>query len=250
MTDVVLLYDADCPHVEDARRNLVEALERSAAPRRWRELLSTDASTPEKWRGYGSPTILVAGEDVAGEPPAVGGRSCRMYRDGNGRNQGVPPVEMIAARLSLAGSDRESVARNRSSVGRLAGMVPALGVGLLPVGLCPACWPVYAGLVSALGLGFLMDAQYLLPITGAALLLALAALAFRARRRRGYGPFAVGLAASVLILIGKFALASDLVLYAALTVLVGASLWNAWPKRKATAVAAGCSKCAATSPTP
>lgn len=250
MTDVVLLYDADCPNVEDARRNLLQALERSATPRRWRELLSTDAHTPEKWRGYGSPTILVGGEDVAGEPPAVGGRSCRMYRDENGRHQGVPPVGMIAARLSLGGRDRESVARNRSSVGRLAGMVPALGVGLLPVGFCPACWPIYAGLASALGLGFLMDAQYLLPITGAALLVALAALAFRARRRRGYGPFAVGLAASVLILIGKFALASDIVLYAALTVLVGASLWNAWPKRNATAVAAGCSKCAATSPTP
>lgn len=160
--------------------------------------------------------------------------------------QGVPPVEMIAAGLSWARGVRESAPRDRCVAGRMAGMVPALATGLLPFGLCPACWPVYAGLVSALGLGFLMDAQYLLPITGAALLLALMALAFQARNRRGYGPLVIGIVASALILVGKFALASNPVLYVALVGLVAASIWNVWPIRGTAAVATSCPNC----PTP
>ena len=87
-----------------------------------------------------------------------------------------------------------------------------------------------------MGLGFLMETAYLLPLTAAFLALAVVALGFRARRRRGYGPLAVGLAAAVLLLVGKFALDSGVAVYAAVAALVGASLWNAWPARPATGV--------------
>jgi|GEM_PF-2330127 len=33
-----------------------------------------------------------------------------------------------------------------------------------PQGRCPACWPAYAGVLSALGLGFLLESAYLLPM--------------------------------------------------------------------------------------
>src|SRR5436190_1846488 len=81
-----------------------------------------------------------------------------------------------------------------------------------------------------MGLGFLMETAYLLPLTATFLALAVFALGFRARRRRGYGPLAVGLAAAGLLLVGKFVLDS------AVAALVGASLWNAWPARPATGV--------------
>lgn len=108
--------------------------------------------------------------------------------------------------------------------------VPGVGLSLLPKIVCPACWPAYAGLLSSVGLGFLIpNAVYLLPMTAAFLVLAMGMLAFRARRRRGYGPFALGTIAASLILLGKFSLASNPVLYAGLGLLILASVWNSWP---------------------
>jgi hypothetical protein len=76
-----------------------------------------------------------------------------------------------------------------------------------------------------------METTYLLPLTALALVLALAALGFRARRRRGYAPLAVGSLGAVLLLLGKFILDSDLAVYSGVAALIGASLWNAWPVR-------------------
>jgi len=108
--------------------------------------------------------------------------------------------------------------------------VPGVGLSLLPKIACPARWPAYAGLLSSLGLGFLIpNAKYLLPMTAAFLVLAVAMLVFRARRRHGYVPFALGILAASLILVGKFSLASNPVLYAGLGLLILASVWNSWP---------------------
>ena len=107
---------------------------------------------------------------------------------------------------------------------------PGIGLSLLPKIACPACWPAYAGLLSSIGLGFLVPNQtYLLPLTVAFLLVAVGTLAFRARRRRGYWPFALGILGASLILLGKFSLASNPVLYAGLGLLILASAWNSWP---------------------
>jgi hypothetical protein len=55
-------------------------------------------------------------------------------------------------------------------------------------------------------------------------------LAFRASRRRGLGPFCLGLTAAVLALTGKFYWDSAPATYAGVGLLVLASLWNAWPR--------------------
>lgn len=73
--------------------------------------------------------------------------------------------------------------------------LPGIGVALLPKLFCPLCWPLYAGIVSSVGLGFLIGTTYLLPLTGAFLALTVGVLAFRANQRRGYGPLVLGLAA-------------------------------------------------------
>ena len=111
--------------------------------------------------------------------------------------------------------------------------IPGVGLSLLPKLACPFCWPAYAGLLSSVGLGFLISARYLLPVTAAFLVVAVGALAFRANRRRGYRPFLLGLFAAVAVLVGKFWWESNLVMYAAVVVLVIASVWNAWPHRAA-----------------
>jgi hypothetical protein len=111
--------------------------------------------------------------------------------------------------------------------------IPGVGVSLLPKLACPLCWPAYAGLLSSVGLGFLISTRYLLPVTAAFLVVAVGALAFRANRRHGYGPFVLGLFAAVGVLLGKFWWESNPAMYAAVAVLVIASVWNAWPHRAA-----------------
>lgn len=127
----------------------------------------------------------------------------------------------------------------------LTAVAPGFGASLLPVGACPVCWPAYAGVLSAVGLGFLLEKTYLLAATGAFLLVAVASLAYQARSRRGYGPFVLGAFGSAVALSGKFALSLDSLLYLGLALLVGASLWNAWPRPVASS---SCSACRAEEP--
>jgi hypothetical protein len=69
----------------------------------------------------------------------------------------------------------------------------------------------------------LINSHNLLIVSALFLLAAVAALAFRAQQRRGYGPTVVGLAASLAILSGKFYLESAATMYAALGILIAAS---------------------------
>jgi hypothetical protein len=122
---------------------------------------------------------------------------------------------------------------------RTAAVLPGIGVALMPKLICPLCWPAYAGLLSAVGLGFLINSRNLMIVTVLFLIVAVTALAFRARQRRGYGPAFAGLAASILILFGKFYMDSPSTMYAALGVLIAASVWNSWPVR----LTASCPQC-------
>lgn len=112
-------------------------------------------------------------------------------------------------------------------------VVPGIAASLLPKVVCPACWPAYAGVLSALGLGFIpLSTKYLLPLTAGFLIVAVAALGFRARQRRGYTPMLLGVLASAAALYGKFSLESNSVMYAGLAALIAVSVWNTWPQNK------------------
>lgn len=111
--------------------------------------------------------------------------------------------------------------------------VPALGAGLVPVGACPVCMAATAGVVSSLGLGFLLETAYLLPLMTGFLGAALLALGYKATARRGFGPLSVGILSAAAILTGKFVVSSDIALYAGLAGLTSAAVWNAWPIKAA-----------------
>jgi hypothetical protein len=229
--DIELIYDFDCPNVAKARTNLVAALAAVGREPIWTEWDRGAADSPSYVRNYGSPTVLVNGQDVSGEPSGEGGSCCRLYRSGSNRFDGAPSVEQVVAALqsNVAISTRDSapVVAWKSSLVTL----PAIGATLLPVGLCPACWPAYAGLLSAVGLGFLLDATYLFPLTAALLAMAVGSLAIGAKSRRGYGPFVSGVAASALVLVGKFVYQSNAAMYLGLAVVITNSVRNAWPVR-------------------
>jgi mercuric ion transport protein len=111
-------------------------------------------------------------------------------------------------------------------------VLPSVVLALLPRLACPCQFPAYAGLLGSLGLTFLMQTMYLFPLTAACLTFAVGGLAVRAKSRQGYAPFWVGLLAAMLLMIGKFIIASDRTVYVAIAVLLMASFWNSWPSNK------------------
>ena len=116
---------------------------------------------------------------------------------------------------------------------RYLSVLPSVVLALMPRLACPCQYPAYAGLLGSMGLSFLTQTVYLFPLTAACLTFAVGGLALRAKLRRGYAPFWIGLCASIGLLVGKFVLASDVVVYLAIIVLLAASCWNSWPKKRA-----------------
>ena len=101
MPVVELLYFPGCPHVVAAREQLRRAFTAAGLAASWTEHDVT-ADAPAHVRGYGSPTILVDGCDVAGAGP-VEGASCRVYA--GSEVSGAPPLEAIVAALRGAPND-------------------------------------------------------------------------------------------------------------------------------------------------
>ena len=232
MLEIDLIYDADCPNAGPARINLRRALELAGLPGRWREWTRTDMATPHELRRFGSPTILVNGRDVAEGQPLDGTGACRIYQDESLQHRGVPGVSMIFA--ALHGKPEEgSLPGARSRLLSTLAVVPGTLAAFLPALTCPACWPAYAGLLSSLGIGFLWEGPYLLPITVALLGIALAALAHGASQRRGYGPLALGGIGSVAVILAKFLFYRPWFAAVAAGLILAASVWNAWPKKMA-----------------
>lgn len=231
---VELIYDADCPNVNEARKQLLLAFTETCIEARWQEWERGAPESPAYASSYGSPTILIDGEDVAGISPTEGADCCRIYQDGKGGLGGVPPVDSIARKLreSSRKSPDENVGTEpkRGFLRSTLALFPGIGVILLPGLTCPACWPAYAGLLTSLGVGFFNYTPYLLPFTIVFMILAVSTLAYRARKRRGYKPFVTGTLAAVLVMIGKFLIASIALTYVGIALLIAASVWNAWPQ--------------------
>ena len=207
------------------------------------------AEAPQAWprgqpRGHAKRSLRALGSPPPGEHPV-------LRAPAHGEGQILHPDSARAQRLERLMNDTAHALEQtapalagREPGGRRSSLatIPGIAVAFLPKVTCPACWPAYASVFSSLGLGFLLDARWLIPATAIFLFIAVASLGFRARRRRGYGPFLVGLGAAAVVLGGKFGLGIGSAMYAGIPLLVGASLWNSWPKRSPPA----CPTCAPT----
>lgn len=241
MPRVELIYFPSCPNVAEARAQLVSAFVATKLTPSWAEHRTDDPDLPAHARGFGSPTILVDGRDVAGAEPAGSAEACRLYRAARAYG-GIPPLESIVAALATSTPVATAAVSHRPWWRLGLAMLPGFAFALLPKLACPACWPAYAGLLGSLGLGFLIETAWLLPLTAIFLGAAVGALAYRARERHGLRPFALGGAAAGLVLIAKFQLDSEPATYAGVALLVAASIWNTWPRRESRS--ASCPACA------
>ena len=91
-SSIELVFFAGCPHVELARAALREALVSRGLPPQWTEWDQHESGAPDRVRGYGSPTILVAGRDVTGARRAAEGSACRA--------DGIPSPATIRTALA------------------------------------------------------------------------------------------------------------------------------------------------------
>jgi hypothetical protein len=89
---VELVYFKGCPKVEAAREALRNALTAMGFSPEWEEWDQESPQAPARVQGYGSPTVLIGGQDVRGGGIGTGGRACRA--------DGPPSIEEIRRALT------------------------------------------------------------------------------------------------------------------------------------------------------
>jgi hypothetical protein len=75
--EIDLVFFEGCPNADQARRNIRDALRASGSQPLWREWDLSVAATPSRFRGFGSPSVLVDGDDVTGPSGANAAMACR-----------------------------------------------------------------------------------------------------------------------------------------------------------------------------
>jgi hypothetical protein len=217
MVSIELVYDAGCPTVEDARRNLELALKNLKLSEPWTEW---ERSSPfASWAcKFGSPTILVNRAPVVGTTVAGDSSSGSPVQLGQ---TAVPAVTVIEAALARAVA-REHVGARPEKAGRDCLANPFV-LFLLPVA---CCLPLVLASLSSLSLGVLLSVDSAFPRVAGFLAVVLASLGFVARRTRRYGPLVTGVVSAGAIVLDRFALLYTPVTYGGVAMLVGASAWG------------------------
>jgi len=89
---IELVYFDGCPNAERARESLQAVVGTTEGAAAWSEWNLSDEATPERFRRFGSPTVLVDGEDVTGSDGRSAAMACRA--------DGAPSAAVIRAALS------------------------------------------------------------------------------------------------------------------------------------------------------
>ena len=89
--NVELVFFEGCPNVSLARDNLRAALQWEGKDTTWTEWDLFADSTPKHLHKHGSPTVLIDGRDVTGDPASEAAMSCRV--------DGVPSAALIMEKL-------------------------------------------------------------------------------------------------------------------------------------------------------
>jgi mercuric ion transport protein len=105
---VEVICDPDCPNVPEARTQLLRAFAEVGISPSWIEWNRDSTAAPIYARAFGSPTVLVNGQDVSEGTPTSGKACCRLYPDASGTLRGAPSVEQIVVALNACLLDSHS----------------------------------------------------------------------------------------------------------------------------------------------
>ncbi len=104
--------------------------------------------------------------------------------------------------------------------------IPAAVLPLLPSFSCPVCVAAYAGLLSSLGLGFILTDRVQRPLIVAFLIVSVASVGWAAKQCKRVGPFRLVLLGSVAIVAGRLVWSVTPALYVGVVCLVAGTVWN------------------------
>ena len=123
-----VLHFEGCPHVGAARTALREALASEQLDVQIEEIDVGDPAAPPWARGWGSPTILIDGIDIAGQRPSTAS-ACRLYAGG------APSVDAIRARIAATmKAPRGACSRRDLVAGWLAFLLWGVPIALIITG--------------------------------------------------------------------------------------------------------------------
>ena len=105
---VEVVCDPDCPNVPEARTQLLRAFAEVGISPSWIEWNHDSTAAPIYAHAFGSPTVLVNGQDVSQGTPTSGKACCRLYPDASGILRGAPSVEQIVVALKACLLDSPS----------------------------------------------------------------------------------------------------------------------------------------------
>ena len=101
---IELIYDADCPNINRARAMIEAALIELGAALVWTEWDREAANIPQEYKRFGSPTVLVNGQDVGCDEMESAlpiAKSCRVYVEGECMC-GAPSARLIVTAINGA----------------------------------------------------------------------------------------------------------------------------------------------------
>lgn len=225
MPTVELIYEGNCPHITLARKELLQAFSNLDITPQWLEWETGDNEAPAYVHQYGSPTIIVNGKDVAGYSSFENANHCRLYRQKDNSISGVPPLDQIISALQSAVRKPNRIS-DISNTGFKTATIPAIVIALLPKLICPFCWPLYTGILGAIGLNFINYTDYLFPLLTLFLVLTVSGLVVGAKSTGEYSPAYLGSLSSVLIIADKFIFETNFFIYGGLAGLIIAVIWH------------------------
>ncbi len=95
---IELIWEKECLNVEAAQDVIRTALAKFNESGPWKDWEIGVDEIPAHAQGFGSPTILVDRQDVAGHQGGCSDSCCRVYLNADGMS-GVPSVEDVVNRL-------------------------------------------------------------------------------------------------------------------------------------------------------
>ena len=143
-------------------------------------------------------------------------------------SRGNPNDDRIA---ESAGQTRLPARRGRPGWYQTIIAIPAAVLPLLPSFSCPVCVAAYAGLLSSLGLGFILTDRVQRPLIVAFLIVSVAGGGWAARQYKRAGPFVLVVLGSGAIVAARLIWSVTPALYVGVVCLVAGTVWNLILKR-------------------
>ncbi|MEQ8427532.1 MAG: hypothetical protein RLT87_00285 [Gammaproteobacteria bacterium] len=222
---VEFVYEKGCPNIKPTRQLLLQAFSKINTKPHWQEWEVNNSSSPEYVRQYGSPTILVNGIDIDESKDSNNAKQCRLYAQSDNTFSGVPPLKKIISAIQKA-TTVERGANQISGSSLKITAIPVMLLALLPKVVCPFCWPLYTGMLGAIGVNFINYTPYLFPLLTLFLILTIAGLVIGAKGNKQYKPVYLGVLSSIFILLGKTLFETNVLIYSGIVGLIVSVIWQ------------------------